>query len=187
MARLFVIAISLVLMGCAGGQKITDYSKLSVVYGWIDIRDIPGNTLNSFTMRNLSAPRNERYAVMGWEKMGNGYLVWHNGYPPGRYELDTMQTLTCAGSFVLCAGNINEYGFGQDGTSPVRTIVNGPGVKFIGCYKFSRTKRGFFRPGEFDTRKTNCGASKQQMLSMMLKSAPPEHPIVAERIRRAMR
>ena len=185
MARFLVIALSLVLMGCGGGEKITDFSKRSVVYSWIDVSDIPGNKLVMYEMRNLSAAQSEKYYGMGYEKVGSGYLVWHNGFAPGRYELHRLQTMACAGP--LCTNTINEYGFGPEGTSSIRTIVNGGDVQFAGCHAFKRTKRGFFRPGEFDTRKTACGASKRQMLSIMMKSVPAEHPIVAQRIRRAMK
>lgn len=185
MARLLVIALSLALMGCAGGQKITDYSNRSVVYSWIDIDDIPGNKLVMFEMRNLNAPIREKYYGMGYEKVGSGYLVWHNGFTQGRYEFHRLQSMACAGP--LCTNTINEYGFGPDGSSAVKAAVKGGTVHFAGCYAFKRTKRGFFRPGEFDTRKAACGASRRQMLSIILKSAPPEHPIVAARIRRAMK
>lgn len=183
MARFFVVALSLFLMGCATGTPIKDFTNRSVVYTWIDISDIPGNKLTFYQMRNLSAQGNERYYQMGWEKLGNGYLVWHQGFAAGRYEAHRLATMACAGP--LCTNTINEYGFGPNGTSPIKTLVKGGDVHFVGCYKFSQTKRGFFRPGEFDTRKTTCGASKRQMLSIILQNA--QDPVVVSRVKRAMR
>lgn len=182
MARFFAVALSLFLMGCATGTPIKDFTNRSVVYSWIDISDVPGNALQMYEMRNLSAPREERYYQMGWQKLGGGYLVWHQGFNPGRYEGHRFQTMACAGP--LCTNTINEYGFGPRGSSPVKTIVKGGDVHFAGCYKFYQTKRGFFRPGEFDTRKTTCGASKRQMLSIILQRA--EDPVVVSRLKRAM-
>ncbi len=183
MSRFLLVAFSLILMGCAGGgTTITDYSKRSVVYSWIDVKDIPGNRMTSFMMRNLSAPLQERYYDMGWEKMGSGYLVWHNGFLPGQYEFHLTRMMSCAGP--ICTNTINEFTFGPHGAGIGATRVGNPGVYFAGCFALKRTKRGFFRPGEFDTRKTACGASKSQMLSIMLKSA--KDPLVAQRIRGAM-
>jgi hypothetical protein len=183
-ARFLMVILSVVLMGCAGGTPITDYSKRSVVYTWLDVSEVSGNNLNLFMMRNLRAPKDEKFYSMGWEKLGNGYVIWHNGFDPGSYEFHKMQLMSCLG--VFCTNTINEYDFGPDGTAPGKLRVAGPGVSFAGCYALRKTKRGFFRPGEFDTRKSRCGASRQQMLSIILKSAPAEHPIVTQRIRRAM-
>lgn len=183
MARLLAITLSLFLMGCATGTPIKDFTNRSVVYTWIDVSDIPGNKLMMFEMRNLSAPQQEKYYQMGWEKLGSGYLVWHQGFNAGRYEAHRLQTMSCAGP--LCSNTINEFGFGPDGTSTIKTLVKGGDVHFAGCYAFKRTKRGFFRPGEFDTRKAACGASKRQMLSVILQNA--ENPVVVQRIQRAMR
>ncbi|NNE88484.1 MAG: hypothetical protein HKN27_10450 [Silicimonas sp.] len=183
MARLMVIALSLFLLGCATGTPIKDFTNRSVVYSWIDVSDIPGNKLVMYEMRNLSAPNNERYYQMGWEKVGSGYLVWHQGFNGGQYEAHRLQTMACAGP--LCTNTINEYGFGPNGTSPIKTTVKAGGVHFAGCYAFYQTKRGFFRPGEFDTRKARCGASKRQMLSIILQNA--QDPVVVSRLKRAMR
>lgn len=184
MTRFLMLLSALVLMGCAGGTPIQDFSNRSVVYTWIDVSDIPGNRMQWFNMRNLSVPENERYYSTGFEKVGDGYLIWHNGFNPGRYEFDKMALMSCLG--LLCTNTINEFDFGPPGTAPGTVRVGNPGVYFAGCYAFKQTKRGFFRPGEFDTRKTGCKVSKQKMLSIMLKNAPPDHPIVAQRIQRAM-
>ena len=90
MARFLVIALSLVLMGCGGGQKITDYSKRSIVYSWIDVSDIPGNKLVMYEMRNLSAAQSEKFYGMGYEKVGNGF--WSG----------TMVSHPVAMNFIVC-------------------------------------------------------------------------------------
>ena len=184
MSRILMVLTALILMGCATGTPITDFTKRSVYYTWIDVSDIPGNNLQWFQARNLSDPENERYYGMGFEKVGDGYLIWHNGVTPGRYEFSKMALMSCLG--ILCTNTINEFDFGQPGTAPGKTSIGNPGVYFGGCHAFKQTKRGFFRPGEFDTRRTKCKVSKNKMLSIMLKHAPKDHPIVAQRISRAM-
>lgn len=180
--RFLLLGLVIFLMGCAGGTPVTDFSKRSVVYTWVDVKDIPGNRLTGFMMRNLTGPADERYYSMGWEKLGSGYLIWHNGFLPGRYEFHKMQMMSCAGP--ICTNTINEFTFGRPGTGIGRTDVGTPGVAFAGCYAFKRTRTGFFRPGEFDTRKAPCGASRAQMLQIILKSA--KDPTVAARVRAAM-
>ena len=187
MHRILLAMMSVLLIGCAGGgTQITDFSKRSVVYTYIDVSDIPGNKLQFFQMRNLSAPGNERYYPMGWEKLGNGYVVFHAGFAPGSYEFERLQTMSCAGP--LCTNTINEFNFGPPGHGIGATRVGTPGVVFAGCYALKRTKRGFFRPGEFATAKTGCRVSQRQMLSVILaRLREVSDPIPAQRVAAAMR
>ncbi|MDJ0638305.1 MAG: hypothetical protein QNJ20_05690 [Paracoccaceae bacterium] len=183
MRYLILTIIAVVLAACSGGEPITDYEKRSVFYTWVDAREISGNRMTGFQIRNLSAPSDERYYGMGWEKLGTGYLVWHNGVTPGRYEFSKMWMMSCAGP--LCTNTINEYSFGPLGSAVGTTRVSQPGkAVFAGCYAFKRTKRGFFRPGEFETRKAPCGASKAQMLRTMMPFA--KHPMTKQIIQNAM-
>ena len=170
MHRLFLFMTLLVLAGCAGGQKITDFSDRAVYYSWIDVSEVPGNRVTGFEIRNLSAPEDERYYSIGWEKMGDGFLVWHQGVTPGRYEYSKMWMMSCA--VIICTNTINEFDFGPEGSGVGSTAITGPGqVVFAGCYAFRRTKRGFFRPGEFDTSATRCGVSQDAMLAVISENA----------------
>ena len=184
MPRILLFSFVLILSACAGGNKITDFEKRAVFYTWIDVSEIPGNKMTFFQMRNLTAPQSERFYPMGWEKVGSGFVVWHAGFSPGQYEFDRMQMMSCAGP--LCTNTINEFTFGKAGSGVGRAKVAQTGVTFGGCYAFKRTKRGFFRPGEFDTRKATCGASRKQMLSAIYPRAAKTDPLIAQRIRSAM-
>lgn len=184
MSRILMVFTALILMGCATGTPITDFSKRSVYYTWIDVSDIPGNNLQWFDVRNLNVSKGERYYGLRAEKVSDGYLLWHHGVNPGRYEFAKMSLMSCLG--FLCGNTINEFDFGAPGTAPGKATVRAPGVYFGGCHAFKQTKRGFFRPGEFDTRQVKCKLSKRQMLSIILKHAPEDHPIVGQRIKRAM-
>ena len=171
--------MTLILTACAGGQKITDFENRAIYYTWVDASAVSGNKMTGFQMRNLSAPQNERYYQMGWERLGKGFLVWHYGTRPGQYEFDKMWMMSCAGP--ICTNTINEYSFGRPGSGIGAARIAQPGqVVFGGCYAFKRTKRGFFRPGEFETRKAACGASKAQMMNVLMKYA--KHPTNKQRL-----
>jgi len=186
MSRILFAILAFVLVGCAAPSKITDFSQRSVAYAYIDLSDIPGNKLQGFQMRNLSVPMDERYYPMGWEKVGNGYVVYHAGFAAGSYEFDRLMTMSCAG--FLCTNQINEFQFGGLGHGLGAAKVSKPGVTFAGCYAFKRTKRGFFRPGEFDTRKVKCPVSQNAMLSAMIPNLSElEDTRPAQRARAAMR
>lgn len=181
--RYFLIGIaSLILAACSVGTPITDFEKRGIYYTWVDAGAVSGNKMAGFQVRNLSVPQNERYYQLGWEKLGKGFLVWHYGVKPGRYEFDKMWMQSCAGP--ICTNTINEYSFGRLGSGIGSAMVKQPGqVVFGGCYAFKRTKRGFFRPGEFDTRKSACGVSKSQMMAVLMKHA--KHPINKQRLQAA--
>ncbi len=182
MRYLMLIVMAVVLTACSGGQRITDFEKRSIFYTWVDARAVAGNKMTGFQIRNLSVPKDERYYQMGWEKLGNGYLVWHYGVKPGRYEFDKMWMMSCAGP--LCTNTVNEYNFGQLGSGVGSTRVAQPGqVVFGGCHAFKSVKNGLFGPRQFETRKAACGASKAQMMAVLSKYA--EHPINKQRLAKA--
>ncbi|MBT8476865.1 MAG: hypothetical protein KJO78_15490 [Alphaproteobacteria bacterium] len=184
MARILMVVMSVILMGCASGTPINDFSTRSVVYGWLDIGQVSGNRLVGVSIRNTRTGAEEQYYDIGWEKLDGGYLIWHNGVQPGQYEFNKIQTMACLG--VMCGNTINEYEFGALGSAPGKVTVRSPGVYSMGKYTLKTTRRGFFRPGEFDIRETVGGPSRREMLGVMVQYAPEEHPVVAQRIQRAM-
>ena len=185
MARILMVLMSFVLIGCgSGGTPITDFSNRSVAYTWIDVSKISGNHLFAAEMRMYAPESQDPFYSMGIEKMEGGYLIWHNGFEPGKYEFERLSLQSCL--TVICGNTINEYEFGPFGSAPGKINVGRPGVYFGGCYALVRTKRAWFGNGEFDTVRTKCKPSKRQMLTKMLEYAPEAHPIVAKRIRAAM-
>ena len=182
---LILAALAFTLAACSSNPPVTDFSNRSIVYSWIDTSGVPGNRMTYFEMRNLMEPANQRHYPFGVRRMGRGFLVWHAGVNPGRYEYSQANLMSCAGP--LCTNQVNEFDFGPLGTAPGQVRIDAPGVYFAGCTAMKRTRRGFFRPGQFDTGPVPCGVSRQAMLQQMLADAPTEHPIVAQRIRAAMR
>ncbi len=178
----YISTFAIFLLSACAAPKITDYSDRAVYYAWVDISDISGNSMTGFQIRNAMGPANEAIYDIGYQKMGNGYLVWHQGLTSGRYEFSKLLAMSCAGP--LCTSTINEYGFGPRGSGIAAVSVTKPGVVFGGCYAFRKTKTGFFRPGEFDTSRTACGASNNQMLKYMFDNA--NDPLVRQRIQAAM-
>ncbi|MBT8455060.1 MAG: hypothetical protein HKO95_06280 [Rhodobacteraceae bacterium] len=116
MARILMVVMSVILMGCASGTPINDFSTRSVVYGWLDIGQVSGNRLVGVSIRNTRTGAEEQYYDIGWEKLDGGYLIWHNGVQPGQYEFNKIQTMACLG--VMCGNTINEYEFGALGSAP---------------------------------------------------------------------
>jgi hypothetical protein len=56
----------------------------------------------------------------------------------------------------------------------------------MGAYALKKEGGGLFRIGEFSVSKVR-GPSRNGMLSVLLKDTPPDHPVVGQRIRAAMR
>lgn len=185
MLRYLAIAALAIITACAPtGERITDFSTRSTVYGWLDVDEIQGNHLYSMVMRQYAPESDLPYIHMGVKKMEGGYLFWHHGFPNGAFEFDVLRLQSCLA--VICSNTINEYAFRPFGTAPGKVSVRQPGVYYAGNFELETTKRGFFRPGEFDVRKTRSGPSRAQLLAALAGTAPKDHPVVDQRLRRAM-
>ena len=70
---------------------------------------------------------------------------------------------------------------GEEGT----VVIKQPGVYFLGSYKLSDLKTGWFEPGKFEVKKVE-GPAQQAMLEKLLLEAPKNYPVVGERIQKAL-
>lgn len=175
-------------MGCSigGGKPVNDFTNRATIYGWINVDKISGNHLFSMSMRQYAPRSEEPFYGMGIKKFQGGYLIWQHAAKPGtRIEFSSMSLQSCAA--IICSNTINEYDFGPFGSAPGKVDVPRPGVFYIGNWALVRTKRGFFRPGEFDTRRVRSGPSQAQLLAELMKTLPEGHPIVGQRIQAAAR
>lgn len=188
MARYLLIVFTFLLAGCfGGGEKITDFSDRSTVYGWVDVSSVSGNHLYAVTMRKYSPRSDKPYYGMGIKKFQGGYLFWQHGFDRGAYEFDKMSLQSCLA--IICSNTINEYQFGPFSDGPGKTVIRAPGVQFVGNFKLTRERRpGFFgRAGEFSVDRVRGGPSRAAMLKEILETGPDGHPVIDQRIRAAMR
>jgi hypothetical protein len=182
--RLFALFLTVFLVACGpGGTPVTDFTSRSTIYAWVDVSDISGNHMFSATIRKYQPMSDAPFLPMGIEKFEGGYLIFSHAAIPGNWEWHGMALQTCAA--IICGNTINEYNFGPFGSAPGKTQVSNPGVYYMGNFKMKTTKRGFFRPGEFDMARTRGGPSKSQLLAKLMSTTPEGHPIVAQRLQRA--
>lgn len=185
MIRYFMIAATVFLSGCiAGGKPIEDYADRSVAYAWIDVSEIQGNHLFSASIRQYSPPSDAPYYGMAIKKHEGGYLLYHHGISSGKYEFDQISLQSCLA--ILCGNTINQYSFSAFADSPGQINASRPGVYFMGAYELRKERGGLFRVGEFSVHKVS-GPAKSGMLQQVLADAPPDHPIVAQRIQAEIR
>lgn len=178
---LFILVTLLLLSGCAGfGNDISNYEQRSVVYGWINIDDVDGNSLFSVSMKQYKPKTNKPFYNMAIEKMEGGYLFYHYGFNAGSYKADSARAQTCV--LILCGNTINEYSFGQQGTDGA-VIIDQPGVYFVGGFELIEEETGFFEQAKFRVKAADNVPAKTEMLKVLIENSPKTHPIVDQRIR----
>jgi hypothetical protein len=179
--RLCILVALTVLSGCAGfGNDISNFEQRSVVYGWLNIDEVDGNHLLSVTMKQYKPRTDKPFYHMGFEKLGGGYLFYHYGFSNGSYKADSVKAQSCI--LLLCGNTINQYDFGSQGTDGA-VIIEKPGVYSIGGFKLVEEDTGFFEQGKFRVVPTNIVPSKTEILNVLVKNSPKDHPIVADRLR----
>jgi hypothetical protein len=185
MRFLQLVLMTLLLSACvsSGGQRITDFSDRSVVYGWLDIEDVDANRLHNVTIFQFLPRTNTPYYNVKVTEFEDGYLYYAFSFAQGSYGLYSAAGQQCFG---LCGNTIYEYDFGKQGDNTARVRVTEPGVYSMGAYKLVEVDTGFFEQGKFEVVPTKQGPSDHQMLEAMLKDAE-DKPQIAARIRAAMR
>jgi len=178
--KLLLLGLVLLATGCAStGEKITDYTDRSVVYGWLDVADVDGNHMYSGGLKQYAPPTDKPYWGVNIDKFEGGFLVYHYGMPKGSYKLDYVKMQSCLG--FLCGNTIFTYDFGAQGD--VATVkINKPGTYYLGSYKMAEEKTGWLEQSKFSVEPTKKGPSQKLMLEHILKNAPSGHPVIAERL-----
>ena len=184
---MLLIAVTLLLTGCAG-TKVTDFTDRSLVYGWLDIKEVNPNRLNDVSIRQFKPKIEEPYYHAGIMKLKDGFLYYSWILPNGAHKTVSVQGRYCLAGRFFCSDTIYTYSFGKQDDEVGAVIIKNPGVYHLGSYKLKDVKVGFFegfyKPATFEVLPATNAPSKREMLEEILKdggSSVP--PLIADRIK----
>lgn len=182
MLRGLIVFLALFLASCTGGPRevIKDHNARSVVYGWIDIKDVAGNRLLNVSFRQYSPPSKFPYRYASVKKFAGGYAFVMTGAPVGAFKINTVSTMGCLG--VFCGNTINEYNFGSQGGGLGALTVRQPGAHFIGNIKLTKVRTGFFQPGAFSFQRARKAPARKQLLKFVIDNMDVENSIYKQKM-----
>jgi hypothetical protein len=165
-----------------GGERITDFSNRSVIYGWLDIKDVDANRLHNVTLYQYYPKTNLPYFNVKVVEFEEGYLYYAFSFEQGSYGLDSVAGQQCFG---LCGNTIYTYTFGRQGDEVGKVRINEPGVYNIGTFKLTEIDTGLFEQSKFDILPASNVPSEYSMLEAMLPDAK-DKPQIDALLRAAM-
>lgn len=174
---MLAMLIALFLSGCTG---ISDFTERSTVYGWVDIRDVDANRLGQVAMYQHKPVTKKPQFYLASEKMEGGYIFYTHDLPKGAFKLESLSGLQCL--LIFCGNTTFNYNLGRQGKVGA-TVIEKPGVYYLGSFKLSEVDNGWFGPSEFTVEEAKDAPNRQQMLERVLEGAPKKHPEIGERIR----
>ena len=150
------------LSGCAGTPVDPKDDTLSLVYGYIDMKDAP-SPLEWVSIKRYGAPKQAYYNAAA--KDG---LFWHVGIEPGSYQVEKFGG---AGGIPMFKSEY-EYNFGTKGRNQTAIRIQTPGVFYMGAYKYIDHPGGFLKQDQFDMQTVKQPTEKEilQKLTMQLES-----------------
>jgi hypothetical protein len=181
----FSLLLSLFLLtACvtSGGQRITDFSDRSVLYGWLDIEDVDANTLHNVTIYQYLPKTDLPYFNVKVVEFENGFLFYSFAFQIGSFGLDSATGQQCFG---LCGTTVYNYDFGKQGDSLGRVRVTEPGIYNLGAFKLSEVKTGLFEQDQFDITPAPNAPDTHKMLEAMLVDTA-DKPVIEARIKAAL-
>ena len=175
----------LALNGCAftGGERITDFENRSTIFGWLDISDVDANRLHEIVFFQYRPASDKPYYFVNFEKFEGGYLFYSHAFPKGAHKLHVVRGQQC---YLLCGNTIYEYTIGKQGDTEGAVVADRAAVYFAGALKLEDVKTGWFERGKFAVSPAEKAPSQEMMLKKILETAPPEHPVIANRIERLL-
>jgi hypothetical protein len=114
----------------------------SLVFAYVDMSEAP----TKIDGASLKPQGEEGYWHMNVAK--DGQLLSQPYLPPGAYQLSQLEG---SGFF---AGN-NVYRFPAYGRNETAVRIQKPGIYFLGSYRYTKVKTGFFEGGKFAIERTN--------------------------------
>lgn len=181
--RLALVALALLLASCASGNRITDFTDRSVGYGWLDIKEVSGNTLHSVDIYQFRPQIAEPYYYAAVKPFKDGFLYYTFALPNGAHKTISASGQSCLGIF--CGNTTYTYSFGKQGDDVGAIVIKSPGVYHMGSYRLKSMKTGFFEQGKFEVLPAPNAPSRREMLEEILKDAQ-DTPVMAERIKREL-
>jgi len=186
--RLIILLTAILsLSGCMllGSKEIKDFDNRSVVYGWLDIKEVDANRIHQVVFFQSRPKTKEPYYHVGVEKFKGGYLFYHYGFSNGAFKLDNASGQSCL--LFLCGNTIYNYSFGKQGDDVAAIVIDRPGVYYAGSHAFRDVKTGWFEAPRFEVVKAKTPPTRREMLEFLAQQdIPKEFPIVAERLRKAL-
>lgn len=155
-----VIPSLLILSGCASkGSVDPNNKKLSVVFGYFDMKDAPSWGGIDWVSLKQYKPKVSYYDIGVTDGM-----FWHVGVANGSYQVDQFGRNTR-----FYSNTRYTYNFGGQGRNETSIIIKRPGVYFLGSYKYKEIESGsFFKPDNFDMIKSPKPTEKE-LLKKILK------------------
>lgn len=181
--RLLLICSVLLLTACASGERITDFTDRSLVYGWLDIKEVDANRIHAVDIYQFRPQTDKPYYNAAVRKLKDGFLYYNWGLPVGAHKTIAAHGQACLGIF--CSNTQYKYSFGKQGDEVAAVVIKSPGVYSLGAYKLKTMKTGFFEAGKFDVIAATQAPSKREMLEEILKDEDMD-PVIADRIKREL-
>ncbi len=175
--KLLFVGLLAILTGCAtSGKEITNYDDRSVVYTWMNIDEISGNSFNGAWIKQYTPKKDAGFFSLRIEEFKNGYLMYHWGLPAGAHKFDEMRLQSCAGP--LCTDSFYTYSFHQSHFGKLR--IKEPGVYSLGKVDVVSNS------GAFDVLESKNAPNDKEILEYLLTQAPKEYPVIGDRVNQAL-
>ncbi len=163
-----VLFLAVLLTGCGGlGPKLPEMEneKTALIYGYIDMEDAP-SYLNWIQYKQYRPETDKPFFYLRITgSLGSGYVFYREVPAKGSYQLTSFGG--DKNSFFRAA-DIYRYSF-PAGKNATAVKTKGSGLYFMGAYKYTEVKTGFFEQDKFDIVKAKV--SKKEILAKILPNA----------------
>ena len=183
---LFAILAMFAVTGCMRPQTTTDdFSDKSVVYGWVNLDDLPTRDVAAVYYNQLVAGEVASWGAMMAARLDGGFVYYGYHLPQGEIVLMSISGMGC--KTTLCRGLIQDYRIASSdnpAASPIKVTVNKRGVFVMNSFAMANPQGALIGPGGFDIVPAR-GPSEKRLLEAILAFAPEEQkPLILARLSR---
>lgn len=152
--RTVILAMCLLLVAaCASkGDPVDPKDEtVSLVFGYFDMKDAPSD------LRWVSI---KKYGdkPLYYEAGAKEGLFWHVGITPGSYQVETFGG---QGGIPMLTSRPYRYNFGTRGRNATAIRVKGPGLYFMGAYRYVEHKGGLMDADRFEMKSVKSPPEKE--------------------------